>query len=165
MQGSYRTATIVETRNLFLGRLRHRVWMVEEEDRDLLVGLRPDIHRPMNTGARFFPIDLSGCDLNAVALAAVTVLNGEGIASQDHCHSLKWIAMPRQSLAQCETKTTHHRGSVMKHDFVCHCDPNAASAPTLQCAPSESTNCASTPPKSCFLGGMLNRTPLVLMSR
>src|ERR1700746_3691906 len=29
----------------------------------------------------------------------------------------------------------------------------AASAPTLQCAPSESTNCASTPPKSCFSGG------------
>jgi hypothetical protein len=41
----------------------------------------------------------------------------------------------------------------------------AASAPTLQCAPSESTNCASTPPKSCFLGGMLNSTPLALMSR
>src|ERR1700757_4442421 len=29
----------------------------------------------------------------------------------------------------------------------------AASAPTLQCAPSESTNCARTPPKSCFFGG------------
>jgi hypothetical protein len=28
----------------------------------------------------------------------------------------------------------------------------AVSAPTLQCAPSESTNCASTPPKSYFLG-------------
>ena len=44
-------------------------------------------------------------------------------------------------------------------------DPYAASAPTLQCAPSESTNCASTPPKSCFLGGMLNSTPLALISR
>jgi hypothetical protein len=63
----------------------------------VLVGLRPDIHRPMNTGARFFPIDLSGCDLNAVALAAVTVLNGEGIASQDHCHSLK---MDRDATAE-----------------------------------------------------------------
>jgi hypothetical protein len=41
----------------------------------------------------------------------------------------------------------------------------AASAPTLQCAPSESTNCASTPPKSCFLGGMLKSTPFALMSR
>jgi hypothetical protein len=36
----------------------------------------------------------------------------------------------------------------------------AASAPTLQCAPSESTNCASTPPKSCFLGGMLKQNTL-----
>jgi hypothetical protein len=41
----------------------------------------------------------------------------------------------------------------------------AASAPTLQSAPSESTNCASTPPKSCFLGGMLKSTPFALMSR
>lgn len=41
----------------------------------------------------------------------------------------------------------------------------AAAAPTLQCAPSESTNCASTPPKSCFFGGILKSTPLALMSR
>ena len=58
-----------------------------------------------------------------------------------------------------------HRGSVMKHDFVCRCDPYAASAPTLQCAPSESTNCARTPPESCFFGGMLKSTPFALMSR
>ena len=51
MQGSYRTARIVETRNLFLGRLRHCVWAVEQEDCNLLVGLLTDIHRPMNTGA------------------------------------------------------------------------------------------------------------------
>jgi hypothetical protein len=41
----------------------------------------------------------------------------------------------------------------------------AASAPTLQCAPSESTNCASTPPKSCFFGAMLKSTPFALVSR
>ena len=41
----------------------------------------------------------------------------------------------------------------------------SAAAPTLQCAPSESTNCASTPPKSCFVGGMLKTRPLALMSR
>ena len=99
MQGSYRTARIVETRNLFLGRLRHCVWAVEPEDCNLLVGLLTDIHRPMNTGARLFPLDLSRRDLNALALAAVTVLNGEEIASQDQRHSMKWIAMPRHSLA------------------------------------------------------------------
>ena len=42
MQGSYRTARIVETRNLFLGRLRHCVWAVEQEDRDLLVGVHAE---------------------------------------------------------------------------------------------------------------------------
>ena len=62
MQGSYRTARIVETRNLFLGRLRHCVWAVEQEDCNLLVGLPADIHRPMNTGARFFPLNLSRRD-------------------------------------------------------------------------------------------------------
>src|SRR6266851_6865025 len=35
---------------------------------------------------------------------------------------------------------------------------------TLQCAPSESTNCASKPPKSCFVGGILNRTPFAFIS-
>ncbi len=73
--------------------------------------------------------------------------------------------MPRLSLGGSKTQSTQYRGSVMNHDFVSRGDPYAASAPTLQCAPSESTNCASTPPKSCFLGGMLNRTPLALMSR
>jgi len=38
MQGSYRTARIVETRNLLLGRLRHCVWAVEQDDCNLLVG-------------------------------------------------------------------------------------------------------------------------------
>lgn len=99
MQGSYRTARIVETRNLFLGRLRHCVWAVEQEDCNLLVGQLTDIHRPMNTGARFFPLDLSRRDLNALPLAAVTVLNGEEITSQDHCNAVKRIAMPRHGLA------------------------------------------------------------------
>src|SRR5579872_6612617 len=52
-------------------------------------------------------------------------------------------------------EVTHQQRS----DLGCY----AVSDPTLQCVPSESTNCASTPPKSCFLGGMVNRTPLALM--
>jgi len=36
--------------------------------------------------------------------------------------------------------------------------------PTLQCAPSESTNCASKPAKSCFVGGILNCTPFAFIS-
>ncbi len=56
--------------------------------------------------------------------------------------------MPRLSLGGSKTQSTQYRGSVMNHDFVSRGDPYAASAPTLQCAPSESTNCASTPPKT-----------------
>ena len=40
-----------ESRNLFLGRLRHRLGAVEQEDSDLLVGLLAVIHRPMNAGS------------------------------------------------------------------------------------------------------------------
>src|ERR1700722_1178355 len=35
---------------------------------------------------------------------------------------------------------------------------------TLTCAPSESTNCASIPPKSCFAGAMGKWTPLPVIS-
>ena len=91
-----------ETPNLLLSRLRHRVRAVEQEDSDLLVGLLPDIHRPMNTRTRLFPINLSRCDLDAVVLASIAVLNREEIASQDHCYPLKWVAMPRHSLAGSE---------------------------------------------------------------
>jgi hypothetical protein len=121
MQGSYRTARIVETRNLFLGRLHHCVWAVEQENRDLFVGLRADIYSPMNTVGWLLPLDLSRRDLNALALAAVTVLNGEEIAFQDHCHSLKRIAMPRHSLAGSKAQTTHHLGSMVEENFISHC--------------------------------------------
>ena len=80
------------------GKFRH-LPVVEQENRDLLIRLLAHIHRPMNTGARFLPLDLPRRDLNVVALASVTILNGEEIASQDHCHSLKWIAVPRHTLS------------------------------------------------------------------
>jgi len=163
MQGSYRTVRIVEIRNLFLGRLRHRVRAVEQEDRDLLVGLLADIHGAMNALGRFFPVHLSRRDLDA--LAAVAIFNREEIATQNHSDPVKRIAMPRHCLAGSKAQAAHHSCSVVYDDFVRHCDRYAASAPTLQCAPSESTNCASTPPKSCFFGGVLKSTPFELMSR
>ena len=36
---------------------------------------RTDIHRPMNAGARLFPLDQSRCDLDPLALASFTVLS------------------------------------------------------------------------------------------
>jgi hypothetical protein len=148
MRGSYRTARIVETRNLFLGWLRHGIGAVEQEDRNLLVGLPADIHSAVNALGWLLPIDLSRRNLDAMALSSVAVLDQKRIPAQYVSYPMKWIAMPRHGLAGRETETTNYRGSVMKHDFVCHCVPYAASAPTLQCAPSESTNCASTPPKT-----------------
>ena len=59
MQGSYRSARIVKTRNLFLGRLWHRVWAVGQEGSYLLIGLLADIHGSVNAHARLLPIDLS----------------------------------------------------------------------------------------------------------
>ena len=52
-------------------RLRHRVRAVEQEDRDLLVGLLADVHRAMNALGWLFPLDLSRRDLNALALASI----------------------------------------------------------------------------------------------
>ena len=120
MQGSYRSARIVQSRNLFLSRLRLGIWTVEKENRNLLIRTLSDIHRSMNAGARLLPLDLSRSDLNALAVASITVLNREGIASQDHRHSLKRIAMPRHSLAGSKAQTPHHRGSVVEEDFVNH---------------------------------------------
>jgi hypothetical protein len=105
---------------LFLGWLRHRVWAIDEKDSDLLIKVLADIHRPVNTGTRFFPLDLTRRDLHGNRITTVAVLNREVIASQNHCHSSKWIAMPRHGLAGGKTQTAHHRGSVMKDDFVRH---------------------------------------------
>jgi hypothetical protein len=54
--------------------LRHRVRTVEQEHRDLLIGLLPDIYRPMDTQGGFFPLDLSRHNLNAMALASIVNL-------------------------------------------------------------------------------------------
>jgi hypothetical protein len=105
---------------LFFYRLRHGVRAVEHEDRDLLVGLLADIHRTMNTGARLLPLDLSRRNPHAMALSSIPVLDQEHISAQHHCHSLKWIAMPRHSLAGSKAQTPHHRGSIVEDDFVCH---------------------------------------------
>ena len=65
----------------FLAGLRHCVRTVEQKDRDLLVGLLSDIHSAVNTGARFFPIDLSRRDLDSQALTTIAVLNRQEITA------------------------------------------------------------------------------------
>ena len=79
MGGSYRTARIVEIRNLFLSRLRHRVRAVEQEYRHLFVGPLAGIHGAVNTLAWFLPIDLSSLDLDNDRLSSVTVFNRQSV--------------------------------------------------------------------------------------
>ena len=60
---------------LLLCWLRHSVWATEEEDRDLLVGLLADIHRSVNTGTRFLPVNLTGRDLHGNRITTVAVFD------------------------------------------------------------------------------------------
>jgi hypothetical protein len=60
--------------------LSHRIWMIQQKNCDLLIRLLPDIHRPMDTGTRIFPLDLSRRYLDALTLASVAVLNREEFA-------------------------------------------------------------------------------------
>jgi hypothetical protein len=79
MQGSYRTVKIVEIRNLFLGRLRHRVRAVEQEDRDLLVGLLADIHSAVNALSWLLPVNLPRRNPDLMTLSSIPILNAEEI--------------------------------------------------------------------------------------
>ena len=51
------------------------MWTVEKEDRNLLIGLLPDIHCPMHASTRLLPIKLSQRDLDTLALAAVAIFD------------------------------------------------------------------------------------------
>jgi len=97
MQGSYRTARIAETRNLFLGRLRHCVWAVEQEHRNLLVGLLADIYSPMNTVAWLLPVNLSPRNLDAMALFSIPV---PGRFLTDFCCIFRCIFRPAHARLQ-----------------------------------------------------------------
>jgi len=71
----------LDPHTLLLGRLRHCIRTVEQENCHLLVGLLADIHRPMNAGAGLLPVNLSGRDLNPQALTAISVLDQEEITT------------------------------------------------------------------------------------
>jgi hypothetical protein len=65
---------------LSLGRLGHGIGAVEQEDRDLFVGLLADIHRSVYALAWLLPVNLSRRDLNSQAFTAVAILNREATA-------------------------------------------------------------------------------------
>jgi hypothetical protein len=78
-----------ETSNLFLCRLGHRVRALEQEDRDLFVGLLADIYSPMNTVRWLLPVNLSRRNLDATALSSIPVLDQEHIPAQHDRYAMK----------------------------------------------------------------------------
>jgi hypothetical protein len=81
MHGSYRTARIVETRNLFLSRLAHCVRMVEQEDRGLVRRTACRRYSPVNAARWLLPLNLPRRGLNVLAIAPVAVFDSQDIAA------------------------------------------------------------------------------------
>jgi hypothetical protein len=69
---------------LLFTRLRNRVWAVKQEGGHLLVWVLPSVDSAVDALGWLLPFDLSRRDLNALALASVTILNGEHITTQHH---------------------------------------------------------------------------------
>jgi hypothetical protein len=63
-------------------RLRERVRPVEQEDSNLLVPLVAHIYGSVNTIGWILPPNLSRRDLEAMAVARITVFNDKGITAE-----------------------------------------------------------------------------------
>jgi hypothetical protein len=100
--------------------LRHGVWPVEQEDGDLLVRLLAHVHGAVKALRRLLPSHLSRRDLDAMALAAIAILDQEDVATQDNGDALKRVAMPRHRLARSQAQPAHQGGFVLEKDFVGH---------------------------------------------
>ena len=64
-----------------LRRLRHRVGTIEEEDRDLFVECRPDVHRTVYPGAGFVPVRQSGGNRDALGRPTIAVFDRQRLAA------------------------------------------------------------------------------------
>jgi hypothetical protein len=100
--------------------LRHRIWPAEQEDGDLLVRLLPHVYGAVNALGGLLPFHLSRRDLDAMALAAIAILDQENIPTEDNGDALKRVAMPRHRLARSQAQPAHQGGSVLEKDFVGH---------------------------------------------
>ena len=108
------------SKKLRVDRLRNSVRAVEKEDRDLLVGLSADIHAPMNPFGGLVPIDLSRLELEAIRWPPVAVFDCQRIASENHRHAVKRIAMPRHGLPRRETETANENCSMLVQRLLDH---------------------------------------------
>jgi hypothetical protein len=108
------------SRAFVVNRLRLCARVIEEEDGDLLVRLLTHIDTAVNPIRRLVPVRLPSGDIKVIALATISVFDGECIASEDHRHPMKWITVPRHRLAGREAQPTDERCSTLEESFLCH---------------------------------------------
>jgi hypothetical protein len=94
--------------------------MVEKEDGDLFVRLVAHIDASVETVRRLVPTRLPRTDLEPIALAAITVFDGESVAPQDHGYPMKWVTVPVHGLPGREAQPTDEGCSALKEPFLRH---------------------------------------------
>jgi hypothetical protein len=101
-------------------RLRHRIGTVKKEDRNLVVWLVADVDGPMNSGGGLVPIGLAGADLDANGVAAIAVLDCQGIAVHHNSHPVERVAVPPGGFARLEAQSTNEAGSALVEYLLDH---------------------------------------------
>jgi hypothetical protein len=101
-------------------RLRHRVGTVKEEDRNLVVWLVADVDGTMNSGGGLVPIRLAGADLDATGVAAIAVLDCQGIAAHHNSHPVERVAVPSCGFARLKAQSTNEAGSALMEYLLDH---------------------------------------------
>ena len=94
--------------------------MFEKEDGNLLVDPLADIHGTMDVIGRLVPINLSGREFDVVARGSVTVLDLQGIATEDDRHAMARVTVPSRALTGCETHPSNQRCPSSVEDFLGH---------------------------------------------
>jgi hypothetical protein len=94
--------------------------VIQEEDRDFLVGCAADVDRAMNSIGRFIPIDLARRRREVPTGAPITVFDHECGASEYDCDPVKGIPVPGSGLAGRKVLPPHECGIAMKQDVIEH---------------------------------------------
>jgi hypothetical protein len=125
------------------------VGVVQEEDGDLLVGLPTDIHTTMDAVGWFIPIDLTGTKGEPLRGAAVTVLDREGITTEENRDAVIGVAMPGSALARSQVLAADER----RVPFV----KNVFSHPCALWLPNTRSDPRSRSLQSIHLPGLIHR--------
>lgn len=100
--------------------LRIRAGAGQEEDYDLLVGLRPGVDAAMDARLRPIPVDHPGRDRYALLVTIVPELDAEQIAADDHRHPMADVRVPGHRLARLEDEPADEEIVTSSDDFGAH---------------------------------------------